>query len=64
MLDLSKTPTVKKGDFEMDKKIIDIMEGALRRFIEELIQSENGPSEDDIEYIKSEREYIKRLKAI
>lgn len=48
----------------MDKKIIDIMEGALRRFIEELIQSENGPNEDDIEYIKSEREYIKQLKAI
>lgn len=48
----------------MDKKIIDIMEGALRWFIEELIQSENGPSEDDIEYIKSEQEYIKQLKAI
>lgn len=48
----------------MDKKIIDIMGGALRRFIEELIQSENGLSEDDIEYIKSEREYIKQLKAI
>lgn len=48
----------------MDKKIIDIMEGALRGFIEELIQFENGPSEDDIEYIKSEQEYIKQLKAI
>ena len=48
----------------MDKKIIDIMEGALRGFIEDLIQSENGPSEDDIAYIKAEREYIKRLKAV
>lgn len=48
----------------MDKKFIEILECALRWFIEDLIQSESGPSEDDIEYIKSEREYIKRLKAI
>ena len=48
----------------MDKKIIDIIESALRGFIEDLIQSENGPSEDDIAYIKAEREYIKRLNAV
>lgn len=48
----------------MDAKIISIMESALRGFIEDLIQSENGPSEDDLAYIKSEREYIQNLKAI
>lgn len=48
----------------MDKKFIEIMESALRGFIEDLIQSENGPSEEDIGYIKSEREYIQSLKAI
>lgn len=48
----------------MDKKFIEIMENALRGFIEDLIQSENGPSEEDIAYIKSEREYIRSLKAI
>ena len=34
----------------MDKKFIEIIESALR--------------EDDIAYIKAEREYIKRLKAV
>lgn len=48
----------------MDKKFIEIIESTLRGFIEDLIQSENGPSEDDIAYIKAEREYIKHLKAI
>ena len=48
----------------MDKKIIEIMESALRGFIEDLIQSENGPSEDDIAYIEAKREYIRNLKAI
>lgn len=48
----------------MDKKFIEILECALRGFIEDLIQSENGPSEDDIAYIKAEREYIRKLKAI
>ena len=48
----------------MDKKFIEIMESALRGFIEDLIQSENGPSEDDLAYIEAERKYIARLKAI
>jgi hypothetical protein len=48
----------------MDAKIISIMESALRGFIEDLIQSENGPSEDDIAYIEAERKYIASLKAI
>lgn len=48
----------------MDKKFIEIMESALRGFIEDLIQSENGPSEDDLAYIEAERKYIASLKAI
>ena len=36
----------------------------LRGFIEDLIQSENGPSEDDLAYIEAERKYIASLKAI
>ena len=48
----------------MDKKFIEIIESALRGFIEDLIQSENGPSEDDIAYIEAERKYIASLKAI
>lgn len=48
----------------MDKKIIAIMESALWGFIEDLIQSETGPSEEDIAYIEAEREYIRHLKAV
>lgn len=48
----------------MDKKIIEIAESALRGFIEDLIQSENGPTEEDLAYIEAERSYIASLKAI
>lgn len=40
-----------------------IEETALAAFIEELIQSVEGPSEDDMEYIRAERERI-RLKKL
>lgn len=47
----------------MDKKFVEILETALMGLIEDLIQSDNGPSADDITYIEAEREYIKSLKA-
>lgn len=47
----------------MDKKFIEILETALMGFIEDLIQSDTGPSEEDIAYIEAERKYIKILKA-
>ena len=48
----------------MDAKFISMMESALRGFIEDLIQSENGPTEEDLAYIEAERNYIASLKAI
>lgn len=48
----------------MDKKFIETLESALRGFIEDVIQSETGPSEDDLAYIEAERNYIASLKAI
>ena len=48
----------------MDAKFISMMESTLRGFIEDLIQSENGPTEEDLAYIEAERNYIASLKAI
>lgn len=48
----------------MDKKIIEIMKSALRGVVEDLIQSENGPTEEDLAYIENEWNYIKSLEAI
>lgn len=46
----------------MSETMLRIAEGALRRFIEDSIQSEEGLSKEDIEYIKAEREYIRQMK--
>lgn len=46
----------------MSEKMLRVTEGALRRFIEDAIQSEEGLSEEDIEYIEAERERIRQMK--
>lgn len=45
----------------MKDEIIQAMKNALSGFIEDLIQSENGPSEDDIQYIKAESERLRQM---
>lgn len=45
----------------MKNEIIQTLKIALAGFIEELNQSENGPSEDDIKYIAAERERIRQM---
>lgn len=47
----------------MSEKMLKVMEGALRLFIEEAIQSEDGLTDEDIRYIEKEREYIRLAKA-
>lgn len=44
------------------EQMIRIMEGALRQFIEEGIQSEEGLSREDEKYIAEERERIRQMK--
>lgn len=46
----------------MNEKMLKVMEGALRGFFEDLIQSEDGPSKEDIQYIAAERERIRQMK--
>lgn len=46
----------------MSERMLRVMEGALRGFIEDVIQSEDGPSKEDIEYIEAERERIRQMK--
>ena len=48
----------------MKNQLVQIMKIALAGFIEDLLQSENGPSEDDIKYIIAERERIRRLELV
>ena len=45
----------------MKNEIIQTLKIALAGFIEELNQSEHGPSEDDIKYIAAERERIHQM---
>ncbi len=46
----------------MSEVMVRIAEGALRGFIEESIQSEEGLSREDVEYIAAERERIRQMK--
>lgn len=46
----------------MSDVMIRIAEGALRRYIEESIQSETGLSREDEKYITAERERIRQMK--
>lgn len=45
----------------MKSELIQTMKIALAAFIEELNQSEHGPSEEDIKYIAAERERIRQM---
>lgn len=45
----------------MKSELIQTMKIALAGFIEDLLQSESGPSEDDIKYIIAERERIRQM---
>ena len=45
----------------MKSELIQTMKIALAVFIEELNQSEHGPSEEDIKYIAAERERIHQM---
>lgn len=45
----------------MKNEIIRMLKIALAGFIEELNQSENGPSEDDIKYIAAEQKRIRQM---
>lgn len=46
----------------MAEKMLRVTENALRGFIEDAIQSEDGLSKEDIEYITAERERIRQMK--
>lgn len=46
----------------MSEMMLRLAEGALRRFIEESIQSEEGLSHEDEKYIAEERERIRQMK--
>lgn len=46
----------------MGEKMLRVMENALRWFIEDALQSEDGLSREDIEYITAERERIRQMK--
>ncbi len=46
----------------MSEMMLRLAEGALRRFIEESIQSEEGLSREDEKYIAEERERIRQMK--
>ncbi len=48
----------------MSEMMLRLAEGALRRFIEESIQSEEGLSRKDEKYIAAERERIRQMKLI
>ena len=45
----------------MNETMLRIFENALRGFIEESVQSEDGLSKEDIEYITAERERITEI---
>lgn len=47
----------------MNEMMLRVMEGALRAFIEEAIQSEDGMTDEDVRYIEKEREYIRQARA-
>lgn len=47
----------------MSEMLVMITEGALRKFIEEAVQSEDGMTDEDIRYIEEEREYIRLARA-
>lgn len=46
----------------MNETMLRIFENALRGFIKESVQSEDGLSKEDIEYITAERERIRQMK--
>lgn len=48
----------------MKNQLAQMMKIALAGFIEDLLQSENGPSENDIEYIIAEHERIRQLELV
>lgn len=48
----------------MKNQLAQMMKIALVGFIEDLLQSENGPSENDIEYIITEHERIRQLELV
>lgn len=48
----------------MKNQLAQMMKIALVGFIEDLLQSEHGPSENDIEYIIAERERIRQLELV
>lgn len=48
----------------MKNQLAQMMKIALAGFIKDLLQSENGPSENDIEYIIAERERIRQMEQL
>lgn len=46
----------------MREAMLRVAEGALRAFIEEAIQSDEGLTDEDIRYIEKERKYIRLVK--
>ena len=64
LLDLSKNTVSRERRLKMKNQLAQMMKIALAGFIEDLLQSENGPSEDDIKYIIAERERIRQLELV
>lgn len=64
LLNLSKTTVSRERRLKMKNQLAQMMKIALVGFIEDLLQSEHGPSENDIEYIIAERERIRQLELV
>lgn len=64
LLNLSKTTVSRERRLKMKNQLAQMMKIALAGFIEDLLQSENGPSENDIEYIIAEHERIRQLELV
>lgn len=64
LLDLSKNTVSRERRLKMKNQLAQMMKIALAGFIEDLLQSENGPRENDIEYIIAERERIRQLELV
>lgn len=64
LLNLSKTTVSRERRLKMKNQLAQMMKIALAGFIEDLLQSENGPSENDIKYIIAERERIRRMEQL
>ena len=64
LLNLSKTTASRERRLKMKNQLAQMMKIALAGFIEDLLQSENGPSENDIKYIIAERERIRQLELV